>query len=129
MAKRRAFGSIKVQKDRPGFYAVFHWDGRRYKRAISNRKVAARKLSAAHALLEGGTPIREVLAECFGDRSGSRMTFREAAPPASLGFPPRRDILHWNSYAPRAARSIARVDFAANQSQIRHIRPGSWQTW
>ncbi len=80
MAKRRAFGSIKVQKDRPGFYAVFHWDGRRYKRAISNRKVAARKLSAAHALLEGGTPIREVLAECFGDRSGSRMTFREAAP-------------------------------------------------
>jgi integrase len=64
-----------------GYYALFVWDGRRYCRAAGPTKKAARdKLAKAHALLEGGIVIGDVLADVFGDLGGSRQTFTDIVP-------------------------------------------------
>jgi integrase len=80
--RRRDFGTIFTRRPRPGFYCRFVWDGRTLTRHAGPEKDAAReKLSAAHALLSRGTPLPEVLARCFGDVVGARMTFRDAVTP------------------------------------------------
>ncbi len=78
---RRAFGTIKTRKHKPGFYCEFTWQGRRYQRAARpTRSGAASKLAKAHADLERGVSLEGVLSDVFGDPSGARMTFRDAAP-------------------------------------------------
>ncbi len=78
---RRAFGTIKTRKGKPGFYVKFAWQGRAYRRhAGPTRSGAASKLAKAHADLERGMALEEVLSSVFGDPRGSRMTFRDAAP-------------------------------------------------
>ena len=82
MARRRAFGSIEKRKSKPGFYVRIRWNGRRIRRAGGPTKaVAQAKLSTAHALLEKGFTIEDVLAEVFGDTAAGIPTFREAATP------------------------------------------------
>ncbi|MCZ6689534.1 MAG: tyrosine-type recombinase/integrase [Planctomycetota bacterium] len=79
MARRRAFGSIEKRGDKPGYYVRFRWNGRRIRRAAGPTKsVAQSKLSRAHALLEKGFSIEEVLAEVFGDVHGPQMNFQKS---------------------------------------------------
>ncbi|MBI3272210.1 MAG: site-specific integrase [Planctomycetes bacterium] len=81
MKKRRAFGTVLARPPRPGFYALFTWQGRRYLRSAGpTRTVAEKKLATAHATLTGGVPVATVLAEVFGDTRGARLTFKDAAP-------------------------------------------------
>lgn len=81
MKKRRAFGTVIERPPRPGFYALFTWEGRRYCREAGPRvSTAEQKLAAAHALLKGGVRVQEVLAQVFGDIHGERLTFRDAVP-------------------------------------------------
>ncbi len=111
MARRRAFGTIEQRSPRPGFYVVFHWQGRRYRRSVGpSKKVATQKLSTVHALLEGGMPIGEVLAEVFGDASGARMTFRQAAP----------------LYLEHAEREKKSSTFAVDATRLRAILRAPW---
>lgn len=79
--KRRAFGSVKRRTDKPGVYAVFHWQGRRFERSAPDAKTAEQNLAAAHALLAQRIPLDTVLSEVFGDSNGVRMTFRDAVEP------------------------------------------------
>ncbi|MBI4570217.1 MAG: site-specific integrase [Planctomycetes bacterium] len=78
--KRNVFGSIITRAPRPGYYTEFVWNGQRYRRSAGpTREAAKKKLSTAHALLSGGATIDAVLADVFGDRRGSRLTFRDAS--------------------------------------------------
>jgi integrase len=78
VTKSRPWGSIRSRRGR--FYVVFHGDGRQYERGpFSTWKVADKMRNRARALIEGGTPVSEVLASCFGDFHGSTLTFRDAA--------------------------------------------------
>ncbi|MEE8106097.1 MAG: site-specific integrase [Planctomycetota bacterium] len=86
MANRRAFGSIERRKRKdgsykPGHYAKFVWQGRRYVRSGGPTKAHARdKLDTAHGLLAAQVPIEQVLAEVFGDFDGTRLSFADAVP-------------------------------------------------
>ena len=79
MAHRRVFGSIEKRRGKPGYYVRIRWNGRRIRRAAGPTKsVAQSKLSRAHALLEKGFSIEEVLAEVFGDVHGPQMNFQKS---------------------------------------------------
>ena len=86
MTRRRAFGSVERRKRKdgswkPGFYAKFTHQGRRYVRTGGPTEAHARKkLSAAQGLLAAGVPIERVLSEVFGDFDGAKLTFKAAAP-------------------------------------------------
>ncbi len=78
--KRRPFGSVFERAGKPGWYAQFRWQGRTWLRAAGPTKATAeKKIALAHAMLESGARIDDVLAECFGDPRGSRLSFRDAA--------------------------------------------------
>jgi len=80
---RRPFGHIKQRKGRPGWYVVFHHPDRKYAIERStgmDKAVAQQKLAAVEALVKSGRPLAEILANVFGEKHGSRMTFREAVP-------------------------------------------------
>ena len=85
MTRRRAFGTVERRKrkdgsHKPGFYAKFVWESRRYVRKGGPTAAHARKkLSAAQGLLEAGVPIGSVLSEVFGDFDGTRLSFKSAA--------------------------------------------------
>ena len=82
-AKRRTFGTIMTDRRRPGhFYVRFPWtDGRLIKRyGGPSRQLAAERLSAVHALKVRGASLEEVLSTAFGEATGARLSFREAAP-------------------------------------------------
>ena len=83
---RRTFGSIERRKRKdgtykPNFYAKFVWKGQRYVRSAGPTRSHARsKLDSAHGLLMSGVSIEDVLAEVFGDFTGTRLSFADAVP-------------------------------------------------
>lgn len=73
----RAWGSVRGKGDR--YFVRFTIGRKRYERGPFSTWNAADKMRRrARALLEGGTPLPQVLAGCFGDFLGAKLTFREA---------------------------------------------------
>lgn len=80
-AKPRPWGEIRNRRDRPGFRVRFTWQGVTYERAAGTSWSAAdKKRRETRVLLERGVPIDEVLSHIFGDLSGARLSFKDAAP-------------------------------------------------
>src|SRR5262245_20395391 len=77
--KPRPWGCIR---NRAGKYHVaFTAEGRRQERGpFSSWKAADKMRNRARALIEGGTPLLDVLSSVFGDFTGSTVTFRDAIP-------------------------------------------------
>ena len=127
MARRRAFGSIEKRRGKPGYYCRFRWQGRRIRRAAGPTKsVAQSKLSRAHALLEKGFSIEEVLAEVFGDVHGPQMSFQKAVDeylPYAKGRKKEstyeRDVIR--------LRRVCRASWA--RKPIADIQPRNAQRW
>ncbi|MEK7468312.1 MAG: site-specific integrase [Planctomycetota bacterium] len=78
---RRDFGQVKRRAGRPGYYVVFHAEGREIMRnAGPTRAHATRKLAAIESLLAEGAGLDETLGRIFNEVTGSTLTLREAAP-------------------------------------------------
>lgn len=78
-AKPRPWGGIRHRKGR--YYVTLTVEDRQLERGpFSSWKAADKMRTRARALIEGGTPVAEVLAAVFGDFHGSRLTFKDAAP-------------------------------------------------
>jgi integrase len=84
------------------------------------KSIAQQKRAATHALLAGGVPIEEVLAQVYGDFHGSRLTFRDAAEPYLEYAKPRKKP---STYA----RDARRLEYLKRQPWAKHylakIRP------
>jgi integrase len=77
--KSRPWGAIRQRG--PRYYVRFTAGGTRHERGpYSTWNTADKMMRRARALIEGGTPVAEVLAAVFGDFHGSTLTFRDAAP-------------------------------------------------
>jgi integrase len=70
---RRTFGQIEHVDGRVN--AVFHHEGRRFRRACFDVKQAENRLASAEELLGKGRSVEDVLSMIFDDPGGARSTF------------------------------------------------------
>lgn len=78
---RNRFGTVRYRQDRDAWFVQFTWDGRQYqRRAGTTEAQATRKLDAVREARDAGRRLSTVLHDVFGDVTGHKLTFRDAAP-------------------------------------------------